>query len=97
MGLTVVLSVVATTVIAYGLKAVLGLRPTPDAEEEGLDEADHGEAGYHPEEAGYHNEDQDEPRRSPVALKPSKAGRHEGRRTGRKRMKRQDGRDASRA
>ncbi len=70
MGLTVVLSVVATTVIAYGLKAVLGLRPTPDAEEEGLDEADHGEAGYHPEEAGYHNEDQDEPRLAPVALKP---------------------------
>ena len=60
MGLTVALSVVATTVIAYGLKAVIGLRPTPDAEEEGLDEADHGEAGYHPEEAGYHNEDQDE-------------------------------------
>ncbi|MES1164621.1 MAG: ammonium transporter [Verrucomicrobiota bacterium] len=70
MGLTVVLSVVATTVIAYVLKAVLGLRPTPDAEEEGLDEADHGEAGYHPEEAGYHNEDMDEPRLAPVALKP---------------------------
>jgi ammonium transporter, Amt family len=69
MGLTVALSVVATTVIAYGLKAVIGLRPTPDAEEEGLDEADHGEAGYHPEEAGYHNEDQDEPRLAPVALK----------------------------
>ena len=70
MGLTIVISVVATTAIAYALKAVLGLRPTPDAEEEGLDEANHGEAGYHPEEAGYHNEDQDEPRLAPVALKP---------------------------
>ncbi|HVT05955.1 MAG TPA: ammonium transporter [Polyangia bacterium] len=70
MGLTISLSIVATTVIAYALKAVLGLRPTPDAEEEGLDEADHGEAGYHPEESGYHNEDQDEPRLAPVALKP---------------------------
>jgi hypothetical protein len=66
MGLTVILSVGATTVIAYALKAVLGLRPTPDAEEEGLDEADHGEAGYHPEEAGYRNEDLDQLREVPA-------------------------------
>jgi Amt family ammonium transporter len=52
MGLTVALSVGATVVIAYGLKAFLGLRPSLEAEEEGLDETDHGEAGYHPEEVG---------------------------------------------
>jgi len=54
MGFTVVLSVVATAAIAYGIKAVVGLRPTVDAEEEGLDLNDHGEAGYHPDEAMGH-------------------------------------------
>jgi len=54
IGLTMVLSIAATTVIALALKAVIGLRPSVEAEEEGLDEADHGEAGYHPDEGGYH-------------------------------------------
>lgn len=44
--LTIVLSVVATAVIALALKAVLGLRPTPEEESVGLDLSDHGEAGY---------------------------------------------------
>jgi hypothetical protein len=35
IGLTLVLSVVATVIIAYAIKAVLGLRPTVDAEREG--------------------------------------------------------------
>jgi Amt family ammonium transporter len=56
MGLTVSLSVLATTVLAFAIKATLGLRPSPDAEEQGLDGTDHGEAGYHPEEGGYHGE-----------------------------------------
>ena len=46
VGLTIVWSVVATAVIAYVIKAVLGLRPTPEDESTGLDLADHGEAGY---------------------------------------------------
>ena len=54
MGFTVVLSVVATAVIAYGIKAVIGLRPTVDSEEEGLDLNDHGEAGYHSDEGSGH-------------------------------------------
>jgi Amt family ammonium transporter len=54
MGLTVILSVTVTAVLAYALKAVLGLRPTVEAEEQGLDGTDHGEGGYHPEEGGYH-------------------------------------------
>jgi Amt family ammonium transporter len=46
VGLTVVWSVVATTVIALVIKAVLGLRPTPEVETAGLDLAEHGEGGY---------------------------------------------------
>jgi ammonia channel protein AmtB len=34
------------------VKAVIGLRPAADSEEMGLDDADHGEAGYHFDEAG---------------------------------------------
>jgi Amt family ammonium transporter len=54
MGLTVAISVSATTVIAFAVKALIGLRPSAEAEEQGLDEIDHGEAGYHPEEGGSH-------------------------------------------
>ena len=43
---TVVLSVVATTLIALLVKATIGLRPTVEAEQEGLDLSDHGEEGY---------------------------------------------------
>jgi len=57
IGLTLTLSVVATTVIGYGLKAVLGLRPDVEDEERGLDDIDHGEAGYHPEEISGHSSD----------------------------------------
>jgi ammonium transporter, Amt family len=47
MALTVTLSVVATVVIAYIVKAVVGLRPDEEQEEQGLDLTDHGEQGYH--------------------------------------------------
>jgi Amt family ammonium transporter len=46
IGLTLILAVVATVVIAYIIKAVIGLRPTVEAEQEGLDLSDHGEEGY---------------------------------------------------
>jgi ammonium transporter, Amt family len=46
VGLTIVWSVVATAVIAYAIKAVLGLRPDPEVETAGLDVAEHGEQGY---------------------------------------------------
>jgi Amt family ammonium transporter len=46
MGLTIALSVVATIVIAYIVKAVVGLRPTAENESIGLDLSDHGEEGY---------------------------------------------------
>jgi Amt family ammonium transporter len=46
IGLTLALSVVATAVIAFVLKATMGLRPTVESEQEGLDLSDHGEEGY---------------------------------------------------
>jgi ammonium transporter, Amt family len=46
VGLTIVWSVVATAIIAYAIKAVMGLRPTPEVEQGGLDLAEHGESGY---------------------------------------------------
>jgi Amt family ammonium transporter len=54
IGLTMALAIGGTVVIAYAVKAALGLRPSLEGEEQGLDEADHGEAGYHPEEGGSH-------------------------------------------
>jgi ammonium transporter, Amt family len=46
VGLTIVWSVVATVIIAYIVKAVIGLRPSVEVEESGLDLAEHGEIGY---------------------------------------------------
>jgi Amt family ammonium transporter len=45
--LTLLLAVIGTTVIAFAVKAVLGLRPSEDVELAGLDVAEHGEEGYH--------------------------------------------------
>jgi Amt family ammonium transporter len=47
MGLTIVLSVVATVALGLAVKAVVGLRPSIEDEETGLDLTDHGERGYH--------------------------------------------------
>ena len=45
--ITIVLSVIGTIVIAYITKLLVGLRPTEEVEITGLDESEHGEAGYH--------------------------------------------------
>ena len=47
MGLTIAMGVTATIVIAYAIKATIGLRPSQEDEETGLDLSDHGERGYH--------------------------------------------------
>jgi Amt family ammonium transporter len=47
MAITIVLSGVATVVIAYVVKALVGLRPPEEIEVAGLDLAEHGEEGYH--------------------------------------------------
>jgi Amt family ammonium transporter len=46
VGLTIVWSVVASLVIGLLVKLVLGLRPSEEVEEQGLDLPEHGEAGY---------------------------------------------------
>ncbi len=53
MGITVVMAVAGTAIIAYAVKATIGLRPDAEDEEDGLDQVDHGEAGYHLEEEGH--------------------------------------------
>ncbi|HTQ07000.1 MAG TPA: ammonium transporter [Polyangiaceae bacterium] len=46
MGLTLALSIIGTAILGYGLKFTLGLRPTAEEEESGLDLSGHGEKGY---------------------------------------------------
>jgi hypothetical protein len=53
IGITLVLAVVGTVVIAYAVKAVMGLRPTDEIELAGLDISEHGEEGYHGESGGH--------------------------------------------
>jgi Amt family ammonium transporter len=53
IGITLVLAVVGTVVIAYAVKAVMGLRPTDEVELAGLDISEHGEEGYHGESGGH--------------------------------------------
>ncbi len=43
---TIAISVLGTAIIGFALKYTLGLRPTPEQEEAGLDLSDHGEEGY---------------------------------------------------
>src|SRR5262249_10261606 len=45
--LTPVLATVGTAIIAFIVKAVVGLRPSEEVEVAGLDLAEHGEEGYH--------------------------------------------------
>jgi Amt family ammonium transporter len=52
IGLTLTLAVVGTAVLGAVVKAVIGFRPDAEGEEDGLDQFDHGEAGYHLDEAG---------------------------------------------
>jgi Amt family ammonium transporter len=46
MGVTIVLALLATLVIAYLVKITIGLRPTEEVERQGLDINEHGEEGY---------------------------------------------------
>ncbi|HXC52283.1 MAG TPA: ammonium transporter [Candidatus Limnocylindrales bacterium] len=46
MGITIVMAVVGTVIIANIVKAVVGLRPAEEVEREGLDITEHGEVGY---------------------------------------------------
>ena len=46
VGVTIVISVVASTIILKAIDAVIGLRVDPETEQRGLDLASHGEEGY---------------------------------------------------
>jgi Amt family ammonium transporter len=46
IGLTLLLAIAATVLIAQIVKAVVGLRPIPEIERQGLDLTEHGEEGY---------------------------------------------------
>jgi Amt family ammonium transporter len=46
IGLTLLLAVVSTVIIAYLVKFTIGLRPTEEVERQGLDTNEHGEEGY---------------------------------------------------
>ncbi|MDP9151986.1 MAG: ammonium transporter [Myxococcota bacterium] len=50
VGVTLALAIAGTVVVALVVQKVIGLRPDPESEEDGLDQADHGEAGYHLDE-----------------------------------------------
>ena len=43
---TLLLAIVATTVIGFAVKSAMGLRPNPDNERQGLDVTEHEEEGY---------------------------------------------------
>jgi Amt family ammonium transporter len=49
IALTLTLAVVGTVLIAFFVKAIIGLRVAPEIETSGLDLAEHGEEGYHSE------------------------------------------------
>ncbi|MFL6567737.1 MAG: ammonium transporter [Chthoniobacterales bacterium] len=46
MGVTLLIAILGTLVIAFVVKAAIGLRLSPEAEEQGLDINEHGEEGY---------------------------------------------------
>jgi Amt family ammonium transporter len=46
IGVTLALSLVATFIITMIVKVLIGLRPSAEDEDTGLDLAEHGEAGY---------------------------------------------------
>ena len=47
VGITIALAVVGTAIIAFVVKMIIGLRVSEEVERAGLDESEHGEAGYH--------------------------------------------------
>lgn len=52
MGLTMALAIGTTLVLGHAIEATIGLRPSREDEETGLDLSDHGERGYHMNDTG---------------------------------------------
>jgi Amt family ammonium transporter len=68
MGVTLLLAIVGTAVIGSLVRVAIGFRPTADAEEDGLDQLDHGEAGYHLDEGLGHRVTGDGPEAVGVSM-----------------------------
>ena len=47
IGVTLCLAVAGTAILAFAVKALIGLRPSEEVETAGLDLAEHGEEAYH--------------------------------------------------
>jgi len=47
VGVTILWSAIASAIVFYLIKLVIGLKASPEAEEEGLDISEHGERAYH--------------------------------------------------
>jgi Amt family ammonium transporter len=47
IGITLCLAVAGTAILAFAVKALIGLRPSEEVETAGLDVAEHGEEAYH--------------------------------------------------
>jgi ammonium transporter, Amt family len=46
VGVTLVLAIVGTAILAFIIKLIIGLRVTPEVETAGLDISEHGEEAY---------------------------------------------------
>ncbi len=46
IGVTLTLAIVSTAILGFVIKLIIGLRPTPEVESQGLDITEHGEEGY---------------------------------------------------
>ena len=47
VGLTIIWSAIASAIVFFAIKFIIGLKASPEAEEEGLDISEHGERAYH--------------------------------------------------
>jgi Amt family ammonium transporter len=47
VGVTIIWSAIASAIVFFVIKLVIGLKASPEAEEEGLDISEHGERAYH--------------------------------------------------
>ncbi|MGR4865050.1 ammonium transporter [Caulobacter sp. LARHSG274] len=47
VGVTIIWSAIASAIVFFVIKLIIGLRASPDSEEEGLDISEHGERAYH--------------------------------------------------
>ena len=47
VGVTIIWSAVASAIVFFVIKLIIGVRASAEAEEEGLDISEHGERAYH--------------------------------------------------